>query len=134
MTRRQNKLISRLLAVTIFLMVPMQLLASFSVHAGSVHGGSMHAGMVSKVAHKAHESCENSKQQASALPECNEHTVCDNDSCKTSTSCPSCNSVSRFRQSLISIYIQYFLDNAPYTASYVPDFSENPLLRPPISL
>ncbi len=132
MTRRKNKLISILLALSVTLMVPLQLFASFSIHNASIstHNTSMFAATSHNTAqHKTKDMCNISN----FLMACDEHQTCHNDSCKTSASCSSSNSLTLFREVSVSAYRPFSQENAPYTAGYIADITENPLLRPPIS-
>ncbi len=128
MTRQKNKLISILVAFSITLMAPLQLFASMSLHNGSMHIE------VSTIIYKAEMSCLTSEQKnkKQATPDCEVESSCHSDSCSTSASCPSSSTAaSLLRQSGVSVYIQFSFANAPYSAEYIPDFTENTLLRPP---
>lgn len=130
MTRQKNKWIIILLTLSVTLMIPLQLFAAYSIHNASMFAVTSHNSATHTTSkHKKEDMCNISN----TLIACNEHQTCHIDACKTSTSCSSFNSLSLFRQTSVSAYIQFSQENPPYTVGYIADITENPLLRPPIS-
>ena len=133
--RYNNILISVWVGITMALLVPMELLASLpfekaalSVHNQPVQSQHRHAG------HNDNISISLNHTQSKLA--CEDFMTC-SDSCKSSSSCSdcisACTTATALNFAVISNYMEFSLETAPYLANYFPDFTENTLLRPPIT-